>query len=267
MTDPVAAVAAELIDLDERPRMLPGFAARHPALDAAAGYRAAELLHAHRLAAGWKPVGRKIGFTNRTLWPRYGVYEPMWGYVYDRTLVHATAQQATVDLAGLVQPRIEPEVCFKLKAAPRAGDPASLLEAIEWVAHSVEIVHCHHLEWKLQIADCTAANGLHGRLVLGAPVAPRELPELERALPRLEVVLMKGGLTIDRGVGANVLDSPLLALGHLLGLLSGRPAHALRAGEIVSTGTLTDAHPVAAGETWSTAFSGIALPGLTVKFR
>ena len=103
--------------------------------------------------------------------------------------------------------------------------------------------------------------------MLGAPVALRELPDLERALPRLEVALMKGGAVVDRGVGANVLDSPLLALGHLVGLLTGHPAHALRAGEIVSTGTLTDAHPVAAGETWTTAFSGLALPGLSVTFR
>jgi 2-keto-4-pentenoate hydratase len=267
MTDSVAAVAAELIDLDARPRLLSAFAPRYPGYDAAAGYRSAELVHSHRLAAGWKPVGRKIGFTNRTIWPRYGVYEPMWGYVYDRSLVRASAQRATVDLAGLVQPRIEPEVCFKLKAAPRAGDPAALLEAIEWVAHSIEIVHCYHPDWKLQIADCTAANGMHGRLVVGAPVLIGDIPAIERALPQLQVTLMKDGVAVDRGVGSNVLDSPLAALGHLLGLLSERPAHALGAGEVISTGTLTDAHPVAAGETWTTAFSGIALPGLSVTFR
>lgn len=265
--DAAAAVAAELIELDQRPRLLPAFAPRYPGLDAAAGYRAAELLHAHRLATGWRVVGRKIGFTNRTIWPRYGVYEPMWGYVYDRTIVHARARHAEVELGGLVQPRIEPEVCFKLKAAPRGGNPAALLEAIESVAHSIEIVHCYHPDWKLGIADCTAANGLHGRLVVGAPVVLGDLPDLERALPRLEVALMKSRATIDRGVGANVLGSPLAALGHLFGLLNGRPAHALRAGEIVSTGTLTDAHPVAAGETWTTSFSGIALPGLSVNFR
>ena len=267
MPDPVDAVAAELIDLDARPRLLPAFAPRYPGFDTAAGYRTAERVHAHRLSAGWKPVGRKIGFTNRTIWPRYGVYEPMWGYVYDRTLVQASAQRATVDLSGLVQPRIEPEVCFGLKAAPRARDAAALLDAIEWVAHSIEIVHCHHPDWKLQIPDCTAANGLHGRLILGAPVALGDLPGLEQALPKLEVALMKGGVEIDRGVGANVLDSPLAAFGYLVGLLAGRPPHALQAGEIVSTGTLTDAHPVAAGEIWTTAFSGIALPGLSVEFR
>lgn len=36
---------------------------------------------------------------------------------------------------------------------------------IAWIAHSVEIVQCHHAGWKVTIADCTASNGLHGRLL------------------------------------------------------------------------------------------------------
>jgi 2-keto-4-pentenoate hydratase len=34
---------------------------------------------AWRRAGNWR--GRKIGFTNRTIWERYGVHEPMWGAV------------------------------------------------------------------------------------------------------------------------------------------------------------------------------------------
>jgi len=40
----------------------------------------------------------------------------------------------------------------------------------------------------------------------------------------------------------------------------------LAAGELISTGTLTDAHPVAPGETWSTEIRGIGLEGLEVTF-
>ena len=69
-------LADELIDLHEKPRTAPPFTDRQPGLTAAQGYRAAAVLHGRRLAAGWQPVGRKIGFTNRTIWPRYGVYEP-----------------------------------------------------------------------------------------------------------------------------------------------------------------------------------------------
>ena len=122
-------LARELISLHESPREVPPFSARFPGLTAQAGYEAARRLHEHRVAAGWHAVGRKIGFTNRTIRPRYGVYEPIWGTVYDRTLIEARGNQATVPLAGLVNPRIEPEICFGLGATPK---PERLLEAIEW---------------------------------------------------------------------------------------------------------------------------------------
>jgi 2-oxo-3-hexenedioate decarboxylase len=262
------ALSAELIGLDEAPREVPPFTARHPGLTAESGYRAAAQLHAHRVARGWKPVGRKIGFTNRTLWQRYGVHEPMWGMVYDRTLLAATDNRVTIPLAGLVQPRIEPEICFKLKAKPPASnDPEQLLAAIEWIAHSVEIVQCCHPGWKVTLADCTAANGLHGRLAFGTPVPVRELPGLARLLPGLEVTLSRGSSVVDRGTGANVLGSPLAALAHFIGVLAKQPlAPELRAGEIVTTGVLTDAHPVQPGEIWTTSLSNLPLAGLTVTF-
>jgi len=232
------------------------------------GYAAARRLHAQRLALGWTPAGRKIGFTNRSIWPRYGVFEPIWGTVYDRTLIRAPQNRATVPLAGLAHPRIEPEICFGLRAAPPpGGDPAALLAAIAWVAHAAEIVQCRHADWKVTLAESQAENGLHGLLVLGETVPVAEIPDLAARLPAARVTLSRGGAVVERGVGANALDSPLLALAHLVGVLAAQPdSPPLAAGELVSTGTLTDAHPVLAGETWSTAFEGLPLPGLHLEF-
>jgi 2-oxo-3-hexenedioate decarboxylase len=260
-------LAEDLIAAQDEALMVPPFSERYPGMSTAAGYEAAAALHAHRVARGWKPVGRKIGFTNRTLWDRYGVHEPMWGTVYDRTFVFAEGGRAEVSLAGLVQPRIEPEIAFRLKRPPIASDVPHLLECIEWMAHSVEIVQCHHPGWQVSIADCCADNGLHGRLVVGEPLALAQLADLEQKLPRIEARLFSGSTLRDRGVGANVLGSPLLALGYLVDLLKKQPhAEPLRAGEIVSTGVLTDAHPVAGGETWRTEISGLPLSGLAIRF-
>jgi len=257
-------LAQELIELHQAPRQVRPFSERYPALTPNAGYAAARELHAHRLARGWKPVGRKIGFTNRTLWERYGVHEPMWGTVYDRTLIDAIDGHAAVGLAGLVQPRIEPEICFKLKAVPRTSDAEELTRCIEWMAHSVEIVQCHHPDWKVTIADCTTDNGLHGRLVVGTPVPLGDPGKL----PTVEAKLFKGERLVDRGVGANVLGSPLLSLGHLVDLLKVQPeSPPLRAGEVITTGVLTDAHPVAAGEQWHTEIAGLPLHGLRISFE
>src|SRR5438067_3626930 len=255
-------LARELISLHESPREVPLFSERYPGLSAAAGYEAARALHEHRVASGWRAVGRKIGFTNRTIWPRYGVYEPIWGTVYDRTLIEARDNQARVSLAGLVNPRIEPEICFGLRATPKRE---RLLDAIAWMAHSIEIVQCHHPNWKLTLADSAADNGLHGRLIVGER---RPLPKkVEEKLRTVEVELWRGETVVDRGVGSNVLGSPLAALAHLLEVLAKQPeAPPLAAAEIVTTGVITDAHPVVPGERWRTRIAGLELPGLGIEF-
>jgi 2-keto-4-pentenoate hydratase len=261
-------LADDLIALYDAAGEAPPFTQTHPGLTPDAGYEAAAALHRHRLARGWKPLGRKIGFTNRSIWPRYGVYQPIWGTVYDRTVDFAQHDRAVISLEGLLNPRIEPEICFRLKSAPRGSSADALLEAIDWVAHSIEIVQSRFPDWKFKLADCTAANGLHGRLLVGTPVPARELPRLAEALPALSAELLKGGMVVDRGVGANVLDSPLAALGHLVEALARQPgATPLAAGEIISTGTITDAHPVRPGEHWSTRLAGLAITGLSVRFE
>jgi 2-oxo-3-hexenedioate decarboxylase len=254
-------LADDVIAAHEQAREVVAFSDRYPGLSPQAGYAAARALHEHRLARGWKTVGRKIGFTNRSLWPRYNVYEPMWGTVYDRTFIDAPRGRARVPLAGLVNPRIEPEICFGLGAAPRADDVAA---AIAWIAHSVEIVQCHHAGWKLTLADCTASNGLHGRLIVSLRQPFQH--HMAEKLPAVEAALYQGNALVDRGVVANVLGSPLIALRHLVELLDRQGAEPLHAGEIISTGVITDAHPVRAGETWSTRIAGLPLAGLTIDF-
>jgi 2-oxo-3-hexenedioate decarboxylase len=266
-TDVASVLARELVALHDAPREVPPFSERHAGLTPAVAYESARRLHAHRIAQGWSARGRKIGFTNRNLWTRYGVQEPIWGTVYDRTLVFAVEDHARVPLAGLVQPRIEPEICFGLRAAPRGRSPEALLEAISWVAHSIEIVQCHHPGWKVTVADCAADNGLHGRLVVGAQIPIDEIDELVEKLPALEVALAHDGRVVDRGVGANVLGSPLASLGYLVELLTRQPeAPPLASGEVVTTGVLTDAYPIAPGQHWSTSLTGLPLRGLTIEF-
>ena len=173
-------------------------------------------------------------------------------------------------LAPFVQPRIEPEVVFKLKApVPVAADARAALDCVEWIAPGFEIVQSHFPAWKFAAADCTAAFGLHGALVIGAPLAvtDRNRAVLAAALPDFTLTLRRAGAVIDTGVGANVLDSPALALVHLAGVLAGQPQFPpLAAGEIVTTGTVTDAWPVAPGETWMSDYGALGLPGLTLTF-
>ena len=250
---------------------LPPLTERWPDFDVAAGYAVLGEIERRRRVDGWQPVGRKIGFTNRTIWARYGVYQPMWAHMWSRTVQRAQGGRASLSLAGLVRPRIEPEVVFGLRAPlAAAADVQQVLAAVEWVAPGFEIVQSHFPDWKFTAPDCTAAFGLHGALVVGTAVVLDDAARsrLASVLPVFELTLRRGGEAVDRGVGANVLDSPALALAHLARVLAGQPgAPALAAGEMVTTGTVTDAWPVLPGQTWSSDYGELGLEGVTLEFK
>ena len=263
-------VAELLIDCQDRARTLPPITKSDPSFDVERAYEVLALINARREAQGWRSVGRKIGFTNRTIWERYGVYQPMWAPVWATSLHFAASGRAKLPLAGFVQPRIEPEVVFKLAASPPStDDTGKLLQAVEWIAPGFEIVHSIFPDWKFSAPDCTAASGLHGALVVGAPMAvtARNRAALAERLPVFELSLARDAVPVDRGVGSNVLGSPLNALAHLVHVLAGQPQFApLGLGEVVTTGTITDAWPVSAGETWTSDYGTLGLEGLTLEF-
>ena len=114
------------------------FSTRYPAFSLNDAYRVAALTNKMRVAHGYKPLGRKIGFTNRRMWDEYGVRAPNWGYIYDRTMQELAAP---LPLAPYTEPKIEPEIMFSFGAAPSPDmDDAALLSCIAWVAHGFEIV-------------------------------------------------------------------------------------------------------------------------------
>lgn len=267
MIEPRAIAAEALAAFDGGRQILP-FSARHEGFDLDAAYRAAAHVRALRSARGESPVGRKIGFTNRTIWAEYDVWAPIWGDVYDSTVRDVPAPGDAFPLHKLSEPRIEPEIVFGLAQAPAAGmDAAALLDCIEWAAHGFEIVQSVFPGWKFAAADTVAALGLHGALLIGPrhEIAPRRDQWLA-TLASFEIELSCDGGVVDRGHAQNVLGGPLLALRHLVEALARNPAQpSLAAGEIVTTGTLTRAFPIAAGQTWATALHGVALAGISVR--
>ena len=266
----LGAIADRLIAAYDNATTLAPISESVPDFTVAEAYAVLGEIAARRRAQGWRSVGRKIGFTNRTLWPRYGVWQPMWAHTWSHTVHDAGEKDAKLSLRGLVQPRIEPEVVFKLKAPlPLTEDAAVILASVEWIAPGFEIVQSHFPDWKFTAADCTAAFGLHGSLVVGArvPVTEATRSELAALLPAFEATLSRGGAVVDRGRGANVLDSPALSLAHLARVLAEQPQFPpLAAGEMITTGTLTDAWPVKPGEVWSSDYGDLGLKGLTVTF-
>ena len=265
----IQEVAAEaLAALDTRDQVAP-FSARLSAFDLKDAYRVTAAIRQRRETRGETPVGRKIGFTNRTIWAEYNVYEPIWGYVYNRTVNNLSEIDDTFSLVGLAEPRIEPEIVFKLAVAPAPGmDEGTLLKSIDWVAHGFEIVQSIFPGWKFAAPDTVAAFGLHGALLIGPRhTIAAHAEDWGRTLSTFEIDLKRDGVVVDHGLARNVLGGPVSALRHLIDILVRDQVNPpLAAGEIVTTGTLTRALPVTAGETWTTDLTGIGLDGICVRF-
>ncbi len=262
-------IACELLDAYDTGTLAPPPAARHAGLDWDDAYRVAAEIVRLRRSRGERCVGRKIGFTNRNIWPEYGATSPIWAHVYDSTLAYAKNNVAHVSLRGSVAPKIEPEIAFMLRAPLPAGcqDPAEVLKSVEWLAPSFEIVDCHYADWKFTPAESAADFSFHWRLVIGEPYAvePAAIAVLADQIRDCRVVLSCDGQERDRGVGSNALDHPALALAFLADILATQPNFdALAAGEVVTTGTLTAALPIKAGETWTSQIRGLPVAPLTL---
>jgi 2-keto-4-pentenoate hydratase len=219
-----------------------------------------------RIHRGEVPRGFKVGFTNRTIWPKYKVFAPVWGTVWDSSLTLCDGE-GVVSLGQTCQPRLEPEIVFGMKAAPAPeASLDQLFEAIEWVAPGFEVVQSHLPDWKFLAPDTVADGGLHARLLVGRrtplTMLAADATQLDALLADAQVRLHKGDQEAEQGQGVNVLGSPLRALHHFVQTLRACPgAPDLAAGDVVTTGTWTDAWPVAPGEHWSVAFT---LPQMTL---
>jgi 2-oxo-3-hexenedioate decarboxylase len=259
------AKATEILDALDGQRRLSAFSG----IEMPQAYAVVAEMRRLRTARGEMVLGRKIGFTNRTIWEEYKVFAPIWGYMYDTTLSDASAQR-NVDLSKFAEPRIEPEIAFGFARTPQAGmSPAEILDCVDWVSHGFEIVQSHYPDWKFAAPDTVANNALHGAFFLGEKVSiANDRTVWLDALTVFEISLFRNGEQVDKGHARNVLDGPLFAIKHLLDLLKDDPHNPpVAAGEIITTGTVTKAFPIASGETWRTEVHGLKLPGIELKFR
>jgi 2-oxo-3-hexenedioate decarboxylase len=265
----VETIATEALALLGSGRQVPPFSSRVTGFGLAAAYAVVEAVRRRREARGESPVGRKIGFTNTAVWGGYGISGPIWNYVFDST-VRDLATIDGFDLGGLAEPRIEPEIVLHLAGTPDPGmDDAALFGCIDWVSAGFEIVHSIFPGWSFAAADAAAAFGVHGALLLGAPQRTTDRPETWRAmLSNFAVELVSAEGTTRQGHARNVLGGPLEALRFLLRELAREPrSRPLAAGELVTTGTLTEAMPALPGQAWTARFSGINLEPVQVSFR
>jgi 2-oxo-3-hexenedioate decarboxylase len=233
------------------------------------GYEVGRALHARLVERGYRPAGRKIGFTNRALWDQLKVSQPIWAHVYAQTVHFAPEGRARLALDGMVAPRLETEVVLKLRQAVPGGDVSveELARCVEWAAVGFEMVDSHYPDWRFTAAEAVADFGVHAALVVGTSwrVESESPAEVATALQTLKVTLRGGKDFVAEGEGRNTLGSPLLALGFLARVLATQPwAPPLMPGEVITTGTLTALPNLRRGESYRVEVTGAPLAPLTI---
>ena len=248
--------------------------------DLAQGQKIQDEINQLRISRGDKPVGFKIGFTNRDLWPVYGVNAPIWAPVWDKTLFQSDAGPsvwiAEIDLNAIGKAagsfslaRLEPEIVLGLRHAPASSSLADVADAVEWVAHGFEIVQSVYPDWSFTAAEAFAAQGLHGALLVGTRRKVLIHAQLSEYLSAVRLNMTCNGDGIADGDGSVVLDGPIQALAHLVEMLAAGPPLPeplrLQAGSIITTGTLTDAQPLLARQHWQTGITSAASPEIAAS--
>jgi 2-oxo-3-hexenedioate decarboxylase len=252
--------------LDER-RQIPLLTSRPGGFSMTRAYGVSAQIAEARAQRGECHVGRKIGFTNRTIWDEFNVSAPIFAPMYQTTVRPLGAPFCTTDL---MEPRIEPEIAFRLARAPNPGMTSDdLIACVSGICAGFEMVQSMFADWKFEAADTVAAFGLHGAFLHGpiCEVSSTDRKDWVESLATFRTTIFRNGEVADKGHARNVLGGgPLVALRHLAELVARVPhALPLEEGEIITTGTLTQALPVKPGQTWQASFDGLPLDPISIE--
>ncbi|MGD9537681.1 MAG: 2-keto-4-pentenoate hydratase [Alphaproteobacteria bacterium] len=211
--------------------------------DRAEGYA----IQAHLEARGAKPLfGWKIAATSAAGQRHIGVDGPLAGRLLAERVHALDAEPAIGANAMLV---IEPEFAFRIgRDLPARDAPYAQSEVMEAVADlhlALEIPDSRFVDFaSAGAAQLIADDACAHEFVLG-PAAAKGWRDID--LSKHQVQGTVTGKLERQGSGANVLGDPRLALTWLANELSGLGL-ALRAGQVVTTGTCLAPLPIAPGD-------------------
>ena len=210
----------------------------HPTMTTQEAYRVQYRQLELRLDRGEKLVGAKVGLTSRAKQRQVGVHTPVFGWLTDAELL-APAQ--ALDLHGLIHPRAEPEIAFRL--AHDLGGPGAtvheVLAATGQILGGIEIIDSRYRDFRFALSDVIADNTSAARVALTSGGVPPALTDLGT----LGCVLEVDGEVVDSAAGAALLDHPAVCVAELANHLAVHGRY-LPAGSIVLAGGLTEAVPL-----------------------
>ena len=197
----------------------------YPQMDWEDAYAIQDAIRARKEARGNKTVGLKAGLTSFAKMKQMGVDVPVFGFVSDYM---SCPDGGEIKTSELIHPKVEAEICVVTKA-PLKGPGChvgAVMAAIDFVLPAVEIIDSRS----------------------------RYVEELD--LRTLGVVLEKNGQVVAMAAGAAVLGHPAAAIAMMANHLGAR-GQEIPAGTFIMTGGVTEAIPVAAGDSVNVRFQDL----------
>lgn len=195
-------------------------------------------------------IGKKIGVTNAVVQKALGVFEPDFGFLTDAMAF----AEGDVAIGGLIQPRAEAEIAFRLKlplTGPNVG-PEDVLKATDRILPCFEIVDSRIESWRIKIEDTISDNASCGIFILGGEgIDPAGFD-----FTGCRVSVYKNGAPLSEGTGAATQGSPLNAIAWLANTFA-KFGMSLDAGDVILSGSLVPLEPIAPGESMSVQIEGL----------
>ena len=238
-----------LITLRREGRQQSGLEARLVPPDPATAYRIAAMVGAE---LGWPVVGWKIAAFKAEMQRELRTDAPIYGPVYGPGIL---SSPATVSHARQLSPIPEAEYQIVLGAhlppRDRPYSEAEVTEAIAAIHPGLELAECRfvHDDHFPPLPAILADGAGSGTIVLGPAIEDWQA----RDIPGQQVTLACNGEVRRSGTADAALDHPVAPLTWLANELS-RTGTGLKAGQVVSTGTLTGMIRPRQGETYTADF-------------
>lgn len=230
----------------------------HPDMTLADGYLVQQGVVQRYLADGDRVVGYKMGLTSTAMQQMLGVDSPDFAPVMAS---HVLPDGTAVAVADFIQPRLEAEIALVLGSDLSGPDctVTDVVRATEGAVPALELVDSRIADWHISLADTVADMASSGAIVLGGPSVP--LDDVDLRL--VGMVFTRAGVIVATGAGAAALGNPAAAVAWLV-----RTLHAfggsLSAGDVVMTGALHAAVPVAAGDAYRADFDRLGPVSLRI---
>ncbi|EAX48463.1 4-oxalocrotonate decarboxylase [Thermosinus carboxydivorans Nor1] len=247
----IEQLAKELYQAETTRTPIEALTARYPDITNEDAYQVQLVGQKLRESDGHVVVGRKIGLTSKAMQAALGVFEPDYGYITDRMMA---LEGDAVSMNELIAPKVEAEIAFVLKRdlAGPGVTVAQVLEATAGIMPALEIIDTRIKDWKIKIQDTIADGASIGKVILSGKLLPVGALDMRY----MGMVLEKNGEIVATGAGAAVLGHPANAVAWLANKLS-QYGIILKAGDIIMSGSLTAACPVAAGDNIRATFDHI----------